>query len=143
MMQSKYLRHYKERKQFNVVHDINVTPFIDIMLVLLVVFMISAPLLVSGVNVNLPHSDVAAPIDVEDPFTITLTKSEKIVFEDKEIKLNQISEFIKENVLSVNRVIFLRGDQGLKYGFVMRVISKINEAGYKKVSLVTENKNEN
>ncbi|MBL6621182.1 MAG: biopolymer transporter ExbD [Rickettsiales bacterium] len=117
---------------------INVTPFIDVVLVLLIVFMISAPLMVSGVNVSLPSNNSAKAITSETPFTLTVQSSGKIFFEDKNIKFSEVKNFIKENVLSVNNRIYIRGDKDVSYGDIMKIIAEINSIGYNKVSLVTE-----
>lgn len=117
---------------------INVTPFIDVVLVLLIVFMISAPLMVSGVNVSLPSNNSAKAITSETPFTLTVQSSGKIFFEDENIKFSEVKNFIKENVLSVNNRIYIRGDKDVSYGDIMKIIAEINSIGYNKVSLVTE-----
>lgn len=117
---------------------INVTPFIDVVLVLLIVFMISAPLMVSGVNVSLPSNNSAKAITSETPFTLTVQSSGQIFFEDKNIKFSEVKNFIKQNVLSVNNRIYIRGDKDVSYGDIMKIIAEINSIGYNKVSLVTE-----
>ena len=121
------------------ISTINVTPFIDIMLVLLVVFMISAPLLVNGVNINLPENSSAPALDSQKPFILTVTKENKIYYEDKIIAFINLKEFVQENLLSKNTRIYVRGDQNLSYGAIMKVIAEINSIGYRKVSLVTDN----
>ena len=136
----KYFRltdHYKPADQ--VISNINVTPFIDVMLVLLVIFMVSAPLLVNGLNVNLPDNNAAPALDAEKPFIITVTKDNKIFYQEQEVKFADLAIFVTDNLLSKNSRIYVRGDQELSYGTVMRVIAKINNVGYKKVSLVTDN----
>jgi biopolymer transport protein TolR len=129
--------HYKPADQ--VMSNINVTPFIDVMLVLLVIFMVSAPLLVNGLNVNLPDNNAAPALDVQKPFIITVTKDSKIFYQKKEVELADLGVFVTDNLLSKNSRIYVRGDQELSYGMVMKVISKVNKVGYKKVSLVTDN----
>ncbi len=117
---------------------INVTPFIDVVLVLLIVFMISAPLMVSGVNVSLPSNNSAKAISSETPFTLTVKNTGQIFFEDKNIKFSDVKDFVKKNVLSVNNRIYIRGDSNVSYGNIMKIIAEINSIGYNKVSLVTE-----
>ncbi|MBT4989054.1 MAG: protein TolR [Rickettsiales bacterium] len=117
--------------------DINVTPFVDVMLVLLVVFMISAPLLVHGVNVNLPKNSQAPAIDSNDPFTLTVNNKGKIFYKKKSVSLKKLHSFLKDNALSLNTKIYVKGDKKISYGQVMRVIAEINRAGYSKVALVT------
>ncbi|MBT4922000.1 MAG: ExbD/TolR family protein [Rickettsiales bacterium] len=117
--------------------DINVTPFVDVMLVLLVIFMISAPLLVHGVNVNLPKNSEAPAIDSNDPFTLTVNNKGQIFYQKKRVAFNNLHSFLKDNALSLNTKIYIKGDKKISYGEVMRVIAEINGAGYSKVALVT------
>jgi biopolymer transport protein TolR len=128
----------QRRSRRRVNSNINVTPFIDVVLVLLIVFMISAPLMVSGVNVSLPSNSSAKAITSETPFTLTVNSSGDVFFEKNNIKFSEIKEFIKKNVLSVNNRIYIRGDKNVSYGDIMKIIAEINSIGYNKVSLVTE-----
>lgn len=139
IFRTKYSSFHTRRHHNRVVSDINITPFVDVMLVLLIVFMISAPLLVSGINVNLPKNDAAPVVDSQDPFIISVTQDGKIFYDKKEIDFSALKLFIKENVLSQNNKIYIRGDKNISYGDVMNIITEINRAGYHKVSLVTEN----
>ncbi len=141
IFKTKYSSLYERKQDNEIMYNINVTPFIDVMLVLLIVFMISAPLLVNGVNINLPQNSAAPAIDSQTPFTLTVTKTGKIFYEKKQISMKQIKRFVRENVLSKNTRIYIRGDQNISYGRVMKIIAEINAAGYKKVSLVTESDN--
>ena len=136
---TKYAKLYDARSTDEVMSNINVTPFIDVMLVLLVVFMISAPLLVNGVNINLPENGAAPVVDAKNPFALTITNQGKIFYDDRMIPFSQIKSFVKENVLSQNTRIYIRGDKDLSYGMVMKLIAEINKAGYGRVSLVTDN----
>ena len=142
LFRTKYAKLYEARHSQDVMGEINVTPFIDVMLVLLVVFMISAPLLVNGVNINLPENSSAPAIDIDNPFTLTITDKGEVFYDEKEIDFKNIKSFVKENILSQNTRIYSRGDQGLGYGMIMRLIAEINSAGYRKVSLVTDNEAE-
>ena len=137
IFKTKYANLYSGRKARAVMSDINVTPFVDVMLVLLVVFMISAPLLVHGVNVNLPKNSQAPAIDSNDPFTLTVNNKGKIFYKKKSVSLKKLHSFLKDNALSLNTKIYVKGDKKISYGQVMRVIAEINRAGYSKVALVT------
>jgi biopolymer transport protein TolR len=139
IFKTKYSSLYDNRHENKVIETINVTPFIDVMLVLLVVFMISAPLLMGGVNVNLPDNDSAQDITAQNPFAITIDKNKNIFYEDKEISKNQIANFLQKNLLSKNTIIYLKADSALTYGYIMSIIKEFNKEGYNKVSLVTEN----
>ena len=139
LFRTKYADLYSKRDNQEVMGDINVTPFIDVMLVLLVIFMISAPLLVGGVNINLPENSKAQAVDSQNPFSLTITKKGAIYHEDVKIPFSKIKKFLKNNILSKNTKIYIKGDRDISYGGVMKLIAEINEAGYKKVSLITDN----
>jgi biopolymer transport protein TolR len=135
---AKYNRFYSNVKEQKVIGTINVTPFVDVMLVLLIIFMVSAPLLVTGVNVNLPSNAAAPAIDQQNPFSLAISANGKITHEEQIIELDDIESFVKANVLSKTTKILVKGDRNVDYGMVMKVISRINKAGYKKVALATE-----
>lgn len=119
--------------------EINITPFVDVMLVLLVVFMVTAPMMISGINVNLPKTS-AAPISGNDePLTITVTDKGTVYIQDVEIELKELaaklSAVTKEKKDSR---ILIRGDKNTSYGSIMEVVGSINQAGYSHISLVTQ-----
>ena len=123
--------------------EINVTPFVDVMLVLLIVFMVTAPLLTVGVPVDLPKVKGSALTDQKDPLEITVTLGE-IYLGESEVKienliprLNVITELNKEVR------IYVRGDRVVAYGRIMEIMSLVNSAGYIKVALLTQNPNDN
>ncbi len=122
--------------------EINMTPFIDVMLVLLIVFMVSAPLLTAGVPVDLPSSE-AKPLtqENEEPLEVSLRVNGEIYLEEtlvKKDRLIQTLSAITEN--NPDRRIYVRGDQTLPYGTIMSTIGAINAAGFRKVALITEQK---
>lgn len=124
--------------------EINVTPFVDVMLVLLIVFMVAAPLLTSGVAVDLPSSEASAIPDPDNkPIEITLAKDGKIYIGDTEIKEERLRFQLEAMMTAGNtteeRRIYIRADQGLEYGRVMKMIGSINAAGFSKVALISEN----
>ncbi|MFK7840053.1 MAG: protein TolR [Bdellovibrionales bacterium] len=123
--------------------EINMTPFIDVMLVLLIVFMVAAPLLTAGVQVNLPGSQgKAITEDNNKPIEITIDKEGNIYLGDTQFKENRIVSQLK--AMSEGRPeqprIYIRGDQALEYGQIMRMIGAINNAGFTKVALISEQK---
>lgn len=128
------------RRSYRPMADINVTPFIDVMLVLLIVFMVTAPLLSAGIPVDLPKTEAAAVSEKDDkPLEVAINKSgniyigeTKVTKEQLLVKLAAITGDDKE------RRVFIKADQGLPYGDVMGVLGSINKAGYKKVALITE-----
>lgn len=121
--------------------DINVTPFVDVMLVLLVIFMITAPLLTSGVQVDLPSTE-AGPIDGSDePVTISVDREGVIYVGDTEVTLDGLAnrlQAIAGNNAEIR--VFVRGDQAIGYGRIMDVVGTIYNAGFHKVALLTDSK---
>ncbi len=122
--------------------EINVTPFVDVMLVLLIVFMVAAPLLSAGVPVDLPQSN-AKPIHDEDnkPIEITVDAKGKIYIGESEVAKKRLIPMLSAMTEGQSeRRIYIRGDQALEYGKVMEVIGAVNGAGFTKVALISEKK---
>ncbi len=124
--------------------EINVTPFVDVMLVLLIVFMVTAPLLTVGIPVDLPKVKASALTDQKDPLEITVKIGGEIYLGESEVdvdnlipRLNAITELNKE------ARIYVRGDRVVAYGRIMEIMSLVNSAGYIKVALVTQNPKDN
>ena len=119
--------------------EINVTPFVDVMLVLLVVFMVTAPLLTVGVPIDLPNSKANNLPENNNPLSITINKEGKLYLQDEEIELNQLIARI--TVIFENRKedrIYVQGDEGVSYGRVMQVMGLLNANGFSRVALVTD-----
>lgn len=122
--------------------EINVTPLVDVMLVLLIVFMVAAPLLTAGVAVDLPSSKAKA-INEEDsrPIEITVTKDDEIFIGETKVKKGNLISLLSAMTENNNeRRIYIRGDKALEYGKVMRIIGEVNAAGFNKVALISESK---
>jgi biopolymer transport protein TolR len=120
--------------------EINVTPLVDVMLVLLIVFMVAAPLLTAGVPVDLPNSK-AKPISEEEnkPIEITLTKDGKIFIGETEVQKARLIPMLSAMTEGqTDRRIYIRGDQTLEYGGIMELIGAVNGAGFTKVALISE-----
>jgi len=124
--------------------EINVTPFVDVMLVLLIVFMVTAPLLTVGIPVDLPKVKASALTDQKDPLEITVKVGGEIYLGESKVdvenlipRLNAITELNKE------ARIYVRGDRVVAYGRIMEIMSLVNSAGYIKVALVTQNPKDN
>lgn len=128
------------RKSYRPMSDINVTPFIDVMLVLLIVFMVTAPLLSAGIPVDLPKTEAAAMSEKDEkPLEVAVNKSGEIYIGEtkvtREALLEKLSAITGDDM---ERRVFIKADQGLSYGDVMAILGSINKAGYKKVALITE-----
>ena len=129
----------KKNLKRQVISEINVTPFVDVMLVLLIIFMVTAPLLTSGIKVNLPESSANALSEKTEPVTITVNKDGKIFLQKKQLSKNQLitklTEIKKNNQ---DLKIFIKGDSELNYGKIISIMGDINKAGFKKVALITK-----
>ncbi len=119
--------------------DINVTPFVDVMLVLLIIFMVTAPMMIEGVNVSLPEA-TSEPLPAEqDLFIITIDKNNQVYINDHQVTLNFLQEkLIKILDGRIGQEVYLKADKNISYGMVMRVMSEIKGAGVEKLGMVTE-----
>ena len=119
--------------------DINVTPFVDVMLVLLVIFMVTAPLLTVGVQVDLPKAQASLIQDPDEPLSISIDDQGRIFIQDSEITLRKLTaRLVAVTGANPDIRIFVRGDKAIDYGRVMRVMGTINAAGFKRIALITE-----
>ena len=123
--------------------DINVTPFVDVMLVLLIVFMVTAPLLTVGIPMELPKTEAKALGGEKEPLTISVTKQGKIFIQDKEIGLDElVPKLVAISKNGYNERIYIRGDQESLHGKISEVMGKISSAGFKRLAIVTDAKGE-
>ena len=129
-----------KRSSRKIMSEINVTPLIDIMLVLLVIFMVTAPMLVTGVEVNLPEANTPTLTSTDEPLVISINKKNEIYIMETKIdpqklihKLQSIAGIKKDSH------IFIKADKDISYGKVMKVIGQINAAGFTQVGLVSDN----
>jgi biopolymer transport protein TolR len=125
-----------------VMSDINVTPFVDVMLVLLIVFMVSAPLLTVGVPLDLPQSQAKALQQNNEPLTVSVTSDGQIFLQKDQIQIDDLVAKLKAIIDArqgnLDELIYVRGDKKVDYGTMMRVMGRISGAGYHKVALITE-----
>ncbi len=127
----------RRRRRLNA--EINVTPLVDVMLVLLIVFMVAAPLLSVGVPVELPKTDAKSLPSEQEPITITVSAEGLIYIQDTEIELDALAprlEAISTN--GYNERIYLRADEDSDYGAVIKVMARVNAAGFSNLGLVTD-----
>ena len=128
---------YKSRKT-KLIQEINVTPMVDVMLVLLIIFMVTAPMLVSQINVELPHANAPSKKQVEDPIEISITKERKIYILNTVISINKLEKkLISITQRNFSRKILICGDAFVPYSQVVEVIDKVKIAGFNKIGLVT------
>jgi biopolymer transport protein TolR len=119
--------------------EINVTPLVDVMLVLLIVFMISAPLLTVGVPLDLPQSQAKSLDQDREPLTLSVNDKGQVFLQNTEIKMEELIDKLKAVAKAgVDERIYVRGDKKVDYGTVMRVMGRLSAAGFRKVALVTE-----
>jgi len=125
------------RRRAPPISEINVTPFVDVMLVLLIVFMVAAPLLTSGVPVDLPEAQ-AAPLALEKkPITVTVDPDGLVFLGENEVAVEDIIGGLNDLVTDgLDERIYVRGDRSASYGTIMRVMGIINGAGYRRIGLV-------
>ncbi|WP_026304003.1 protein TolR [Kaistia granuli] len=129
----------RRRRSTSVMSEINVTPFVDVILVLLIIFMVSAPLLTAGVPLDLPQSQAKALTADKDPISVSINAEGKIFLQETEIPLDEIVPKLKAIAAAgYEERIFVRGDKTSNYGAIMRVMGAISSAGYRNIGLVTE-----
>ena len=127
------------RKAYQPMSEINVTPFVDVMLVLLIVFMVTAPLLTVGVPVDLPEAKAKALSQPEEPLVISIDSSGIVFIQETEVALEKLVPrlaAITDNKPDTR--IYLRGDRAVDYGRVMEVMARVNSAGFTRLALVSE-----
>ena len=121
--------------------EINVTPFVDVMLVLLIVFMVTAPMLTVGVPVNLPNSDADSLPDDQEPLTLSINSKGEVFIQDTKVGFSELVP--KLLAISKNRTdtrIYVRGDRNINYDRVMEIMGKLSGSGFSKVALISETK---
>jgi biopolymer transport protein TolR len=130
-------RHHRAK----IMSEINVTPFVDVMLVLLIIFMVAAPLLTVGVPIDLPQTRAKALDQDRDPVIVSIDVKGAVFIQNSEIPLEELLPKLKaitEARSGMDERIVFRADKELKYSMVMRVLGRLNAAGYRRVALVTE-----
>jgi biopolymer transport protein TolR len=127
------------RSRRPVMSEINVTPFVDVILVLLIVFMVAAPLLTVGVPIDLPESQAKSIEQDREPLTLTVNSKGQVFLQETEIAIDEIVPRLEAMAKAgTEERIYVRGDRSVDYGTVMRVMGRLSAAGYRRVALVTE-----
>ena len=127
------------RRGYRPMSEINVTPFVDVMLVLLIVFMVTAPLLTVGVPVDLPKTKAKAIAEAEEPLVISVNAQGQVFIQDTEVQIDNLVPRLR--AITSNKAdtrIYLRGDRTVDYGRIMEVMGTVNVAGFTRVALVAE-----
>jgi biopolymer transport protein TolR len=123
--------------------EINVTPLVDVMLVLLIIFMVTAPMLAAGVKLDLPHAASATPVPPKPPLIVTVTKEGKALVGATEAPLNDLPEVVREKLNGdLSGPVYVRGDRNAIYGQVIAAIDALAMAGVAKVVVLTDRRKE-
>ena len=134
-----YYNSNKNRKKTKIMSQINVTPFVDVMLVLLIVFMITAPLLTVGVSVDLPKTKASQLNSKGDPIIVSIKQNGELFIQERAIDPLKLLPRLKAiSSGNKNLKIYVRGDKNVPYGVVLDTIAKIKSSGFKKVALVAK-----
>ena len=119
--------------------EINVTPLVDVMLVLLIIFMVTAPMLQTGVDVNLPEAKAQTIPDDEGKLILTVTKDKRVFLGKLQIAWDQVEQTLKSNAkLNADRELYLHADKNLYYGDVVKIMAAVKQAGVDKLGMVTD-----
>ncbi|MGO3934431.1 protein TolR [Rhodopseudomonas pseudopalustris] len=129
------------RRRAHVMAEINVTPMVDVMLVLLIIFMVAAPMLTVGVPLDLPQTQAKSLDQDKNPLTLSVNVKGQVFLNDTEIAVDELVPKLKavtEARSGLDERIFVRGDKKVDYGTVMKVMGRLSAAGFRRVALVTE-----
>jgi biopolymer transport protein TolR len=132
---------HRRRRRHGIMSEINVTPMVDVMLVLLIIFMVSAPLLTVGVPIDLPQSQAKSLEQDKQPLTVSVNLQGEVFLQDTQIPVDELVAKLKaitETRGGLEERIYVRGDRKVDYGTVMKVMGRLSSAGFRRVALVTE-----
>jgi biopolymer transport protein TolR len=126
------------QREGGTISQINVTPLVDVMLVLLVIFMVTAPIIQQGVQVNLPQAKAGAITGSEELLVVTIAKNGKVYLNDNTMSLEELGKKLRAiRKLQADKQVYLRADQDVRYGVVMKTIAEIKQAGIERLGMVT------
>ncbi|WP_271200054.1 protein TolR [Methylopila turkensis] len=129
----------RRRRRTAVMSEINMTPMVDVMLVLLIIFMVSAPLLTVGVPIDLPQTSANPLNEEKEPLTITVNTKGEVFLQETQVQVEEIApRLIAITNSGYDERIYVRGDRNVVYGQVMKVMGTLSAAGFRRVALVTE-----
>jgi biopolymer transport protein TolR len=129
---------FKASQELTDLAEINVTPLVDVMLVLLIIFIITAPMLVQGLTVNLPKQQAPALTSKgEEPLIVTLTEDQIILFGDEPVHIKLLADRLGAELGGSPRPVYLKADENLPYGFVVRVLAVLDRVGVEQIGMMT------
>ena len=120
------------------ISEINVTPLVDVVLVLLIIFMVTAPILQTGIEVNLPLTRTVKPVDPEQRAVITISREEILFYRAKAINFNELGKLLQKEVETNGQPIFLQADEDVSWKTIVAVVDEIRISGFEKINLVTK-----
>ncbi|MDD2705713.1 MAG: protein TolR [Acidocella sp.] len=127
------------KKRYRPMAEINVTPLVDVMLVLLIIFMVTAPMITSSVNVNLPQANAHPTPNNNKPITISVNAQDQIYLNNTQVELsNLVSTLQQASQNDPTQAVLIRGDKDVNYGDMLQVLATITQGGFTKVSLLTQ-----
>jgi biopolymer transport protein TolR len=130
---------FSSQREITSISQINVTPLVDVMLVLLVIFMVTAPIIQQGVQVNLPQAKAGAIPGKEQQLVVAVARNGTIYLNDNPMKLEELGQKLRAiRQLQQSKEVYLRADQEVRYGLVVKVIAEIKQAGIEKLGMVTQ-----
>ena len=126
------------RRSVGTLAEINIIPLVDVVLVLLLIFMLTAPLMYRGIDVNLPKT-AGKPTVTEERMEVTLTKEQQVYLNGKPVTLGTLEQTLRDTFKNrTDKTLYLKADQGLQYGFVVETMDRIRKSGIEKLGMVTE-----
>ena len=130
---------FTSSRENSTISQINVTPLVDVMLVLLIIFMVTAPFIQQGVEVNLPQTKAGAITGKEDPLVVSIARNGKVYLNDNPITLRELGRKLKAvRGIQRDKEVFLRADRNVRYGIVIQTIAEIKKAGIVKLGMDTQ-----
>ncbi len=118
--------------------EINVTPLVDVILVLLIIFMVTAPILQTGIEVNLPETRTVTAVDPEQRAVITISREEVLFYRSNPVNFNQLGESLRQEIGDSPEPIFLQADEDVRWKTIVAVVDEIRVSGYNRINLVTK-----
>lgn len=117
--------------------EINVTPLVDVVLVLLIIFMVTAPILQTGIEVQLPQTRTVASVDPEQRAVITISRDERLFYRSDEVNFNELSSLLERDIGDSNLPIFLQSDEDVRWKTIVAIVDEVRLSGYERINLVT------